>query len=141
MARDPKVDHLADVRLFSGLPRRDLESIAKIADIVPMKAGTEIVRQGGVGHEFYLIVEGTATVERDGSAIATLGPGHYFGELALLAHAMRNATVVADTDIEAVVIGQREFATVLAEVPGVAATLLTTMAQRLSEADASAASH
>ena len=141
MARDKKVDHLAEVRLFRSLGQRDVERIAKIADIVTLPAGTKIVTQGDVGHEFYLIISGSTTVERNGEKVATLGEGAYFGELALLAHGARNATIVADSDVELLVIGQREFRTVLDDVPTIAYTLLTTMAERLSEADSRAASH
>jgi CRP/FNR family cyclic AMP-dependent transcriptional regulator len=141
MARDGKVDHLAKVRLFDRLSRKELELVARVADVVTVPAGTVMVTQGTLGHEFYLIVEGLASVVRDGEKVASLGDGQYFGELALLAHGSRNATVVADTDLEAVVIGQREFRTVLEDVPAMAFSLLTTMAERLSEADAAASSH
>ena len=75
-------------------------------------------------------------VTRQGRKIATIGPGAAFGELALLEKAPRNATVVADTDMELVVLGQREFAGLIDEVPGFARKLLAGMAHRLREADA-----
>ncbi|HET9692257.1 MAG TPA: cyclic nucleotide-binding domain-containing protein [Acidimicrobiales bacterium] len=141
MARDKKVEHLAGVRLFRSLSPKQIELIAKIADVVTLPAGTKIVTQGDVGHEFYLVVSGAATVERNGEKVASLGEGDYFGELAVLGHGTRNATVVADGEIELLVIGQREFRTVLDDVPAMAYTILTTMAERLSEADSRAASH
>ena len=92
--------------------------------------------EGETGHEFFVILDGTAQVTRHGRKIATLGPGDAFGELALLEKAPRNATVVAETDMELVVLGQREFAGIIDEVPGFARKMLAGMAKRLREADA-----
>jgi CRP-like cAMP-binding protein len=83
-----------------------------------------------------VIVDGTAKVTRQGRKVATLGPGAAFGELALLDRAPRNASVVAETPMELVVLGQREFAGILDEVPGFARKLLAGLAHRLREADA-----
>ena len=73
---------------------------------------------------------------RQGRKVATLGPGDAFGELALLEKAPRNSTIVAETDMELVVLGQREFAGLIDEVPGFARKLLAGMANRLRDADA-----
>jgi CRP-like cAMP-binding protein len=75
-------------------------------------------------------------VTRRNKRVATIGPGAAFGELALLDKAPRNATVVAETPMELVVLGQREFAGIIDEVPGFARKLLAGMANRLREADA-----
>ena len=89
-----------------------------------------------MGNEFFVIIDGTATVRRQGRKVATLEPGNGFGELALLEDAPRNGTVVADTDMEFVVVGQREFTELLDGVPGFARKMLTGTAHRLREADA-----
>ena len=109
MPADPKIQHLSQVQMFSSLNKKELGLIARAADVVTVKPGTEIVTQGTPGHEFYLVMSGQATVRRNGRKIATLGPGAYFGELALLDRGPRSATVVAETDVELAVIGQREF--------------------------------
>jgi CRP/FNR family transcriptional regulator, cyclic AMP receptor protein len=83
-----------------------------------------------------VILDGEARVTRQGRKVANIGPGAAFGELALLEKAPRNATVIADTDMELVVLGQREFAGLIDEVPGFARKLLAGMAHRLREADA-----
>ena len=83
-----------------------------------------------------MILEGEAKVMRHGRKIAGLGPGDAFGELALLEKAPRNSTIIAETDMELVVLGQREFAGLIDEVPGFARKLLAGMAKRLREADA-----
>jgi CRP-like cAMP-binding protein len=137
MARkDSKLDHLAQVRLFRACSRKELTTIGRASDEVKVAAGKTIVEEGQTGHEFFLILEGTASVSRKGRKVATLGPGDYFGELALLDRGPRNATVKADTDMEVLVLGQREFSGVLDEVPTIAHKLLSSMATRLREADA-----
>ena len=137
MARkDSKLDHLAQVRLFRACSRKELTTIGRASDEVRVAAGKTIVEEGQTGHEFFLILEGNATVQRNGRKVATLGPGDYFGELALLDRGPRNATVKADGDMEVLVLGQREFSGVLDEVPTIAHKLLSSMATRLREADA-----
>jgi CRP-like cAMP-binding protein len=137
MARkDSKLDHLAQVRLFRACSRKELTTIGRASDEVRVAAGKTIVEEGQTGHEFFLILEGNATVQRNGRKVATLGPGDYFGELALLDRGPRNATVKADGDMEILVLGQREFSGVLDEVPTIAHKLLASMATRLREADA-----
>src|SRR5690242_7241063 len=141
MPADPKIQHLSQVQMFSSLNKKELGLIARAADVVTVKPGTEIVTQGTPGHEFYLVMSGQATVRRNGRKVATLGPGAYFGELALLDRGPRSATVVAETDVEQAVISQRECLGVLSEVPSVSLKLLTSMAARLREADNKALSH
>jgi CRP/FNR family cyclic AMP-dependent transcriptional regulator len=141
MAADRKLAHLSEVQMFSSLNKRELGLVSRVADVVKLDAGTEIVSEGSIGHEFYLILEGRAAVRKGRRKIATLGPGRYFGELALLDKGPRSATVVAETPLEAMVIGQREFLGVLDEVPAVAHKLLVSMAARLRDADTKALSH
>jgi CRP-like cAMP-binding protein len=141
MAKDTKLDHLAQVRLFSALSKKELTQIGRASDEVTVSAGKVVVEEGATGHEFFLILEGKATVKRNGRKINSLGPSQYFGELALLVRQPRNATIVADTDMRLLVLGQREFSGLLDEVRGLAHKLLSTMAQRLVEADAKAVTH
>jgi CRP-like cAMP-binding protein len=141
MAADPKIELLSHVQMFSSLNKKELGLIARSADVVTVKPGKQIVTQGTPGHEFYLVVSGQATVRRNGRKIATLGPGQYFGELALLDRGPRSATVTAETEVELAIISQREFLAVLNQVPAVAYKLLVSMASRLREADTKALSH
>lgn len=136
-----KLQHLANVKMFSSLNKKELGLIEKAADLVKIKPGTEIVTEGKIGHEFYLILSGEASVKRGRRKVATLGPGNYFGEMALLDRGPRSATIVADTDMELFVISQREFMAVLDRIPQVAHKLLVSMAARLREADSKAVSH
>ncbi len=141
MARDGKLEHLARVRLFSTLNKRELAVVGKAADVVNVKAGKDVVREGSIGYEFYLILGGIASVRRKGRKMATLTVGDYFGELALLDKGPRSATVTAETDLELAVITQRKFLRVLDQVSTVARKLLGSMAGRLREVDTKAISH
>ena len=134
--RDAFIDHLQQVQLFAACSRKDLHLVARRAEDVRVAAGKALISEGETGHEFFVILDGTATVSRQGNKIATLGPGDAFGELALLERAPRNSTIVAETDMELVVLGQREFAGLIDEVPGFARKLLAGMAKRLRDADA-----
>lgn len=134
--RDAFLDHLAQVPLFSALSKKELALVARRAEDVKVDAGRVLVSEGATGSEFFVIIEGTAKVSSHGRKVATLGPGAAFGELALLDKAPRNATVTAQTTMELVVLGQREFGGLIDEVPGFARKLLAGMARRLREADA-----
>lgn len=134
-SRTEHLGHLAEVPLFSACTRKDLEKIARASDEVEVKAGRVLVEQGRPGHEFFLILDGEATVRRDNRKVASLGKGQYFGELSLLDRGPRTASVTADTDMRVLVLGQREFLGVLDDVPGLSYKILRIMAHRLREAD------
>jgi CRP-like cAMP-binding protein len=136
MARsDSFVDTLGTVPLFSACSKKELQTIAKSAERLMVPAGTVIVDEGAAGTEFFVILEGRARVERHGREVAVLGPGAFFGDLALLDRAPRNASVVADADLEVAKLGQRAFDALL-ERPGFSKKLLAGLARRLREQDA-----
>jgi CRP-like cAMP-binding protein len=132
------LEHLAQVPLFRSLSKRDLQRVARAADELQVEPGRVLMEQGQVGRECFVIVDGTATVRRNGRRVATLGPGDAAGELSLLDHGPRTATVVADGAMTVLVIGAREFSGLLDEVPTVARKLLTSLAARVRELDAKA---
>jgi len=134
--RDAFIEHLAQVPLFATLSRKELGLVARRAEDVSVPAGKELCREGEMGHQYFVILEGSAKVTRHGRRIATLGPGNAFGELSLLSRAPRNATIVAETPMELVVLGQREFAGIIDDVPGFARKLLSALAERVRVADA-----
>jgi CRP-like cAMP-binding protein len=121
--------------MFSACSRKDLGLIARYADELTVQPGTAIIREGDSGREFYVIVEGKATVTRSGREVANLGPGGYFGELALLDGQKRDATITAATPVDLLVVGNREFATLLEDVPQITRKLLAGMARRLHDLD------
>jgi CRP/FNR family transcriptional regulator, cyclic AMP receptor protein len=141
MARNKKADQLRSVQLFSACTDRELALIARACDEVSVDPSVSVVVEGAAGEDFFLIVEGEAEVTRNGRAVATVGPGQYFGELSLLDDAPRNATVRARTAMSLIRLGRREFSAVLDSWPGVAHKLLRQMARRLRDADQNAVTH
>src|SRR4029453_4389248 len=135
MAREQYLNHLAAVPLFSGCTTRELRDIAKATVELTLDEGKEFVTQGGVGREAFIIVEGNADVSRGGQTIAQLGPGDCVGELALLAHGPRTATVPAAPPLTVLVLGPREFAGLLDEVPTLNHKILAALAARVRELD------
>ena len=135
MPRNSYLDSLSQIQLFSSMSKRDLQKIAKASDEIDVAAGKMLVEQGTRGREAFVVIEGSATVKRNGRKVATIGPGDHFGELALLDGGPRTATIVADTPMRVLVIGQREFAGVLDEVPGLAHKVLSSLASTIRELD------
>lgn len=136
MARSSYLDHLASVPLFSACSKQDLQAVARASDELDLAAGRTLCEQGRVGREAFVILEGSADVIRSNKKIATLDAGACFGELALLDHGPRTATVVAATDLKVLVIGAREFAALLDDVPSFARRLLKSLATRIRDLDA-----
>jgi CRP/FNR family cyclic AMP-dependent transcriptional regulator len=130
-------DWLQKVPLFRGLSKKQLRDISGLATRLNEPAGTELTKEGEVGHEFIIVIEGEIEVRKGDQVIATRGPGDYVGEIALLDQRPRTATVVAKTPVVIEVIGQREFRTLLAEAPELSGDIMSTMAQRLAELDGS----
>jgi CRP-like cAMP-binding protein len=135
VAPDKKIQHLGETWLFSSCSQKELTQIARACDEVQVKAGKELITQGSLGREMFVVRTGDAIVKRNGRKVATVGSGGYFGELALLASLPRNSTIVADTDMSLLVLGSREFGALLDEVPSISHKLLSAMAKRLSEQD------
>jgi len=129
------LDSLRRVSLFSSCSTKDLEKIAKAGDEVTLAAGTVIVDQGQTGREAFVIISGSATVKRNGKKVATLGAGSVVGELSLLDHGPRTATVVAETECTMLVISQRQFLAVIDAIPAISHKLLATLAGRIRELD------
>ena len=126
---------LSTIWLFASCSVRDLRKVRQSLDEMTAEPGEVLTEEGSAGHEFFFIVKGTAAVKRKGRKVATLGPGKYFGELALLDRGPRSATVVAETDMELLVLEQRHFLGLLDTMPTLARKLLGAMAARLREAD------
>jgi CRP/FNR family cyclic AMP-dependent transcriptional regulator len=125
--------HLADVPLFQGLSKKQLRLISQLATELEEPAGTVLIQEGKTGHEFIVVIEGEIEIRQGERLIGEHGPGSYVGEIALLEHRPRTATVVAKTPVKLEVIGQREFAGLLQEVPELSEQVKATAAQRLTQ--------
>lgn len=135
MSKKSYLESLRNVSLFSSCSNKDLEKIAKAADEITLPAGKLIVDQGQTGREAFIIVKGSATVKRNGKKVASLGPGAVVGELSLLDHGPRTASVTADTECQVLVISQRQFMAVIDAIPALSHKLLSTLAGRIRELD------
>jgi CRP-like cAMP-binding protein len=124
---------LAGVPLFAGLSRRHLRRLAGLAEEVRFGAGRTIVQYGSRGNTFFVIVEGTVKVLAGYSsrAFARLGPGDFFGELALLDGGPRTASVVAEMPVVAIRIPRAEFRKMLKSEPDISIKLLEELSRRL----------
>jgi len=132
-------EFLARVPLFAGCTRRELDALARAAEVVDFPAGQILMAEGSSGHEFLVIIEGQVEVERGGTIVAKLGPGDYVGELALLDAGPRTATVRTTTATTAVLLGAREFWSAVDSIPRFDRKLLAGMARRLRDAEATPA--
>jgi CRP-like cAMP-binding protein len=132
---DQFVKHLATVPLFAQCSKKDLTEIARFVDQIDVPDGRQLINEGEVGHEAFIVVEGSASVTRDGDEVATIGPGAVFGEMALIDRAPRNATVVATSPMQLIVIGKREFTGLLDESASFRTSVMSALADRVRQKD------
>ncbi len=131
------VEALTNIELFSELSSRELKKVASFMTPIKVKPGRDLTVQGKPGREFMIIAEGTATVRRDGRVIASLGPGDFFGELAVIAGVPRTATVTADTEMTVEALNRREFSSLLDGSPRLAKKILVGAVKRLHQLEES----
>ena len=122
---------LEAVPLFAGLSRRERDRVARWADEIDEPAGYRLVDQGSFAHEFFVLLEGTVAVEKDDQHLTDLGPGDFFGEIALVERERRTATVTATTPVRAIVMHAREFGAMRGEMPAVCGRIEAAIRERL----------
>jgi CRP/FNR family transcriptional regulator, cyclic AMP receptor protein len=132
-SHNTKADALGRAPLFEALPRKQLVELAKLTEDMDVPAGRVLCREGQRGREFFVIVEGDADVTRGGKPIAQLGPGDFFGEIALIEHSPRTATVTAATPLRFFVLTSQAFWGMLDHNPGVERKVLRALARRMFE--------
>jgi CRP/FNR family transcriptional regulator, cyclic AMP receptor protein len=132
LGHNSKIDLIKRVPLFSSASKSELADIASIADEMDFPEGKTLIREGETGREFFVLVDGTAEVERSGKKVASIGPGDFFGEIALIAHTPRNATITTTSAARALVITDRAFRQLLDRQPQIAVGVLTALAERLA---------
>jgi CRP/FNR family cyclic AMP-dependent transcriptional regulator len=133
LTQDRRAELLSACPLFRGLSADDLAAVAAAAIEVEFPADRVIARQGEIGTGFFVVVEGSVNVIRDGTLVATLGHGEFFGELSVLDGGPRIAQVVAAVPTRCLALASWDFERVLREQPGIALAVLRVVAGRLRE--------
>ena len=128
---DPTVTALARVPLFSGLSKRDLAAIASHASERKVVAGTELTHQGDRGDEFFVVAVGDISISIDGHEVRRLGPGDYFGEIALVFGGPRTASATALEPSTLYVIGRADFDAMVRRYPRIEDKILTSVSERM----------
>lgn len=131
MAKDPKVDMLRKVALLTRCSDDAVASIARLADEVDVPDGYTLMRQGDLGQEFFLIIEGRVRIDRDGQTVATLGSGEYVGEIALIEESRRTATAITEGPAKLLVITHRGFNSLLDSSADVRAAIMKELVARI----------
>jgi CRP-like cAMP-binding protein len=131
VARDEKLEKLRQVPLFAHLGRHETERLGMLADELDVADGQVLTRQGAMGSEFFVVLDGTVAIEKDGQRIATLRPGDFLGEIALIDGRPRTATARAEGDARLLVLGRGPFHDLMDEFPSVRVAVLQALAERV----------
>lgn len=136
---DPKLVLLRSIPLFAKIGERELQRLGQLFDEVDVPAGKVLMRQGQTGGEVFVVATGRLAVERNGVAIADRGPGDVIGEIALLSEGPRTATVTATEPCQLLVLGHREFHSLMDEQPALRLQILEGLASRIRALEEDAA--
>jgi CRP-like cAMP-binding protein len=128
--QDSKRQALKKVPLFSGLSKRDLSALGRIADEIDLPVGKDLIREDEPGRQFFILFDGQAVTRRRGRRVNTVGPGDFFGEIALLTDRLTTATITTTSAAHVAVITRANFYRLLREHPQVQLKVLKALAQR-----------
>jgi len=131
LGKNAKIELLKRVPLFAGCSKAELREVALSADEIGLREGHVLTREGRPGREFFVLVEGTVRVTQAGKKLADLSGGDWFGEIAILTHTPRTATVTATTPVRVLVVTDRAFRRVVETMPRIALKVLASVGQRL----------
>jgi CRP-like cAMP-binding protein len=134
-ASNRTLDLLRRVPAFAGSTDRQLAAAARLVDESAVPAGAVLTKEGTIGREAFIVVEGEAEVTIQGDVVTRIGPGEFLGEMALVDHGPRSATVVAQTPMVLLVVSPGAFDAFVAQQP-VARALAKELAERLRRSDA-----
>ena len=132
LGHNTKIDLIKGVPLFSSASKQELAQIASIADELDFPEGKVLIAEGDAGREFFVLIEGSAEVQRGGKKVASIAGGDFFGEIALISKTPRNATITTTSPVRALVITDRAFRQLLDRSPQIAVGVLTALAERLA---------
>ena len=133
LRKDAKLELLRQVPLFAGCSKRELSEIATLADELALPEGAILIKEGKLGHEFFLLLDGEVDVRRKGRKVTSLANGSFFGEMALVSSRPRNATVTASSPVRVLVVHEQAFRRLLRDSPGIQLKVMQTLADRATE--------
>jgi CRP/FNR family transcriptional regulator, cyclic AMP receptor protein len=131
--QNAKVEALKRAPLFEGLSRKELVELARVSEDLEVPPGKVLCREGEIGHEFFVIVDGEVDVTRNGKPVATRAGGEFFGEIALLEETPRTATVTAKTPLRFFVLTRSDFRRLVNDNRNVERKVLRALARRVVE--------
>jgi CRP/FNR family transcriptional regulator, cyclic AMP receptor protein len=134
LATQTRVNYLVHVPLFAGLTKRQVRAVAGASHTVRRPAGATVVTEGSDTHDLFIIVDGSVDVLRNGRRVARLGPGEFFGEVALFDPGPRTATVMTTSEVVALELSRRGLLETVATDPQISLRMMETLARRLREA-------
>ena len=132
-SQNTKVEALKRAPLFEGLSKKELTELARVTEDLEIAAGEVLCREGDIGQEFFVIVEGETDVTRKGRRVAARGGGEFVGEIALLEETTRTATVTAKTPLRVFVLTRHDFRHLVRENPSVEQKVMRALARRVVE--------
>jgi CRP-like cAMP-binding protein len=132
-SQDTKVEALKRAPLFEGFSRKELTQLARVSEDMEIPQGQVLCREGELGHEFFVIVEGETEVTKNGKPVAQRGGGDFIGEIALVEETPRTATVTAKTPLRVFVLTSKDFHHLLEEHPKVQGKVMRALARRVAE--------
>ena len=128
--KDAKVELISHVPLFARCSKRELRTIANLADQVEFASGKALIKEGRPGTEFFILVDGSVSVSRGDQRLADLTAGAWVGEIALISNVPRTTTVVTTSDVRALVLTRGAFLHLLEDTPSIAAKVLGVLGER-----------
>jgi voltage-gated potassium channel len=131
LGKNSKIDLLKKVPLFAGCSKAELAELARQTDELAIGEGRVLAREGQSGREFFVLVDGTVRITKNKRKVADLGPGEWFGEIALITRGPRTATVTASSPVRVLVLTDRAFRQVVQRVPSIALKVLASVGERL----------
>ena len=132
MKSDPKIAAMEQVPLFARCSKKELRLIANLADQVEWPEGKTVIKEGRPGSEFFILIDGTASVSQRGGKVRDLVAGEWVGEIALVANVPRTATVVTSSPVRALVLTRGGFSRLIEDSPSIAAKVLEGLGERVA---------
>jgi CRP/FNR family cyclic AMP-dependent transcriptional regulator len=132
LRKDAKIELLRHVTLFSGLSKRELGEIARIADEIDFPAGKVLIEEGKTGRQFFVLIDGSVDVTKGGRQLPSRGGREFFGEISLVSGSPTTATVTTTSPTRALVIAPRHFRALLDRSPSIQRRVLHSFSERLA---------